>query len=141
MCYTFNELSEEAKANAIENFRDIESDWYKGIYYDAELIGLIITDFDLSSNTIKGKLDGTVTLKDVKKEIIDRHGVNEGTYKLALEFSNVEDEDAGIEFKRALLEEYLTFFKQEFEYLHSDERIVEDIIANSVPFDVEGGLA
>ncbi len=47
--YEFDELSERAQEEAIEKLSDInvDYDWWKYVYEDAERIGLKINEFDL----------------------------------------------------------------------------------------------
>lgn len=59
--YQFNELSNEAKQNAIKQNYDINvsHDWWTNTYEDAERIGLQITSFDLERNKhAKGAIIG-----------------------------------------------------------------------------------
>lgn len=49
-------------------------------------------------------------------------------------------EDLNIEFERALKEEYLSILRKEYDYLTSEEAIIETIRANEYEFDEEGNL-
>lgn len=103
----------------------IDFEWWENIYLEAERIGLIITDFDLEGNTIEGKLDGIDTPKDVREAILAVYEDDEGVSKLMRDF-DLDDEDFDEkEFKYALLEEYLSLLKQEYEYLSSVEALIE----------------
>jgi hypothetical protein len=86
--YKFNELSEEGKEKAIQNYCDINVDyeWWDGVYMDAENIGLKIVEFDLDYNR---HADGhlTMSMLDVVGAIWREHGTGCGTYAVATEWN------------------------------------------------------
>lgn len=169
--YRFDELSEDAKEKAIWELSgiNVDHDWHEHIYDGAKEIGLIITEFNLSRNTIKG--DIRLNLLEVCKLIRKHHGKESETYKTAvghlnqyieefkkyrdkyknefdcpvhaLEEFELEDEagDISCDFEKALLYEYLIILKQEYEYLTSDEVIIKSIEANEYEFNKNGCLA
>ena len=162
--YTFDELDDEAKEKAIEGFYDLNVDyeWWDFTYEDAADIGLKITGFDIYHHQITGEL--TEYADNVASAIMEKHGAETGTYKLANRFllemdiyvdgeraknrEDYTDEDyeeefwdySTQEFLRALLEEYLSMLRQEYEYLTSEEAIIDTIRANEYEFTKDGKL-
>lgn len=154
--YEFDELSDEAKEKAIQNLADInvDRDWWDSVYYDAENIGLKITSFVLDrSRHAEGKF--ILPVYTVIQKILDDHGESCETYKTALQFKDVlteekqydeegyvpvEYEEAEEEFLKSLLEDYSIMLQKEYEYLTSDEAIVETIQANDYEFTEDGKL-
>jgi hypothetical protein len=150
--YKFEELSEDAKHNAINRRSDINVDreWWQFTCDDAEDIGLKITGFDCGrASVINGNL--TLSACKVAEKIKANHGKTCNTYKLAVklledakriqdaldqaeanasndicdvrEKSEIEMEDLETEFERALKTEYLHILGKEYEYLTSLESI------------------
>ena len=164
--YQFHELSEEAKKQAINSLLDINVDnnWWECIYDDAKEIGLKITGFDLDRNKhCTGKL--TITAWESSDNIMSEHGEICETYKLAKNFIYEWDElvkkhsdgiktdkvseenewefdkdadELEAEFLRDLLEEYSSILQKEYEYLTSENSIIETIEANGYEFTEEG---
>lgn len=139
--YEFKELSEDAKQKALENLADVnvELDWWDFTEDDAKQIGLNITEFDTYRRTINGEL--TEGLQTVCKAILAEHGDSTATYQLAVKWQNKHGEDNEEQFKKALLEEYLSILEKEFEYLTSEESIIETIEDNEYEFYEDGRLA
>lgn len=140
--YTFDELSERAKENARNWYREgaLDYEWWDFIYEDAERIGLKLESFDLGR-----RLHATGYLltsgRDVCRSIIAEYGNTCATYKLAIEhlYSREPFDDEG--FLRELLEEYAWMLQQEYEYLLSDECVDESIVANEYEFTENGSRA
>lgn len=156
--YQIDELSDEAKQIAIEELANInvDYDWWNFTYEDAKNIGLKITEFDLERNRhCDGKFFDEP--KDVAKKIIEQHGESCGTYKTATNYLaeislittkygtiTIDEEiqelyeqemfDAVEEFLQDLLEDYLILLQNEYEYLTSEEAIIETIKANEYEF-------
>jgi len=162
--YSFAELSEEGKQNALENLYDINVDhnWWEFTYDDAKRIGLKITGFDLDRNRhATGELIWSA--QEVAQNILNEHGENCETYRTAESFLNnftplfaeyldensehfesydreqefLELED---EFLNSLLEDYSMILQKEYEYLVSEEAIIEAINANEYEFTEDGKL-
>jgi len=160
----FNELSETAKQNAVNELSDINVDhnWWEGTYEDADFIGISIKAFDIYRHDI------TIEVSDIQQtanDILKEHGETCDTYKLAKEF--IEDSDKLVskysdgvqtdrvsednidafdednqeleaQFVKQLGECYLTILREEYEYRTSEEAIIETIEANDYEF-TEGG--
>ena len=168
LIYKFDELSSKAKEVARDWFRQgaLDHDWWDSIYEDAANIGLKITSFDTDrGNSISG--DYTDSPEKCAKKIMKDHGPDTDTHKLAEAFlldrqalqekydtAYEADEDWRVtrkieeaieeleeEFKRALLEDYLSMLKKEVEYQMSDEVIDENIQANEYEFTSDGKRA
>ena len=163
--YPFDELSDEAKQAAIENLYDINVDyaWYEPTYDDAEVIGLVITEFD--ANHCDGQW--TEDAEDVAKLIIENHGEDCETRKDAEEFivqvgraqaifeamrvppydssyhefdESDEYEELCEEFLAAICEDYSIILQKAYEYLSTEEAIIETIKANEYEFTEAGKL-
>jgi len=166
--YKFDELSEVAQKNAINELSDINVDynWWESTYNDAENVGLKITSFDLDRNR---KAEGKF-LNDAYNcalQIVIEHGENCETHKTAKEFINfwnmavkthsngVETDivaegkesyfddfvyDAENEFLKSILEDYSIILQNESDYLQSSEAIIETILANDYDFTENGQL-
>jgi hypothetical protein len=152
--YEFDELSDQAKQRAIANNCCINVDyreWYHSVYDDAENIGLKITGFDLDRNRhCTGQaIDDVLTMAH---KIKTDHGFDTPTYKLANEFIKDyaaldEDIDAGElrdfenKFLKSILEEYSVLLQREYEWLTSEEPIVDTLRANEYEFLEDGSRA
>ena len=166
--YQFDELSEDAKAKAIERLSDINVDyqWWESVYEDARDVKLKLTEFDLDRNKhCKGTfIDGA---HDTAALIIAKHGKNCDTYKTAQAFlsnwgelvnkysdgvkTDVVAEGNEYAFDGAaddleymslhdLLEDYADILQRECDYLQSEEAIIETIKANEFWFTEDGKL-
>jgi hypothetical protein len=164
--YKFTELSDSAKQRAISELSAINmfDSWWEFIYEDAENIGIKITSFGLDRNKeCNGEWieQGYFTAK----AIIENHGESCETYKLAKQFisdwdtlvsvysdgidtTKVSEEnewdfdnDANPlegDFLDNLLSEYANTLQREYEYLTSEEAIIDTILANEYEFTEEG---
>jgi len=157
--YQFDELEESAKAKAREWWLGggLDYDWWDSVYEDAANIGLKITGVDIDrGNYCEGELT-TSPVESIDK-ILDNHGKDCETYKLAMEYKpqfealrekelNTEDDLSGEqdelmeEYTYALREEYLSMLRKEYEYLTSTECVDETIRANEYEFLVDGTRA
>ena len=152
--YKFDELTEEAKEKAVQRLSDINVDyrWYESTFDDAEGIGLKITDFE-ADRYAKGKFINSA--HEVAEAIIRDHGVHCETAITAnnymaeykeLEKNTPEEDDLETdaideEFLKSLLEDYRILLRKEYEYLTSEEAIIETIQANEYEFTSDGKLA
>ena len=166
--YSFDELSEDAKKKAIENLYDInvDSEWWESTYDDSANVGINITGFDTGRrNDITGNL--TMSMCEVCHKLIAEHGEDCETYKTAKDYLNqwdalVEKHSDGItkdkvseyneydfdveadnledDFRKAILEDYLIILRNEYEYLTSDEAIIETIQLNEYTFTENGKI-
>jgi len=77
--------------------------------------------------------------KEVKKLIREHHGKKCSTYQYVNDWDmrTLIDED---DFKHGLLEEYLSILQKEYDYLTSEESIIESIQCNEYDFDINGNL-
>ena len=162
--YKFEELSENAKKTAIEKLYDInvDHDWWDSVYDDANTIGCKIKGFDTDrGNHCDLKCDDA---HETARLIVENHGETCDTRKLADEYlkdhdkiideaerdedGELSDEHAvdklldelNAEFQRALGEEYLSILRKEYEYLTSEEAIIETIEANEYEFTEDGKM-
>ena len=159
--YKFDELSEKAKEKALNELYDINIgyEWWDGVYDDAENIGLKLTSFDLDRNR-HAKGEFTLSAAEVAANIIRDHGESSETYKTAQSFLDainsleMPDDDTDEftewenkmleledEFLKSLLEDYSMMLQKEYEYLSSEEAIIETINVNEYEFTEDGKLA
>jgi len=164
--YTFQELSEKAKEKAIEKLLNInlEDQWWEFEYEDAANIGLKLTAFDLDRNKhAKGKFIWSAT--EVADKIMSEHGNKCETYKTAFNFLNERDtlvrkfsdgistdivteeneyefdqeaDELEEQFLEDILEDYANILQKQYEYLYSEEAIIETIEANEYEFTEDG---
>lgn len=160
--YSFDELNEEQKQKAIDNLRDINVDYpdWSNIDYDSELIGLKIIELQ-DHRPNKGEF--ITSAKDCANAILKEHGEQCETYKTAKSFldeylplekewTDNEDNDGfpfeyenqacelSEEFLKSLLEDYRIMQNKDYEYLTSDESIIETIKANEYLFNANGKI-
>ena len=158
--YEFDELTEKAKENAINKLADINVDyeWWDSTYDDAENIGLKLKTFDLDRNR-HATGEFILSATEVAANVIRDHGDQCETYKTAQEFLDEQnkypmpDDDSDEfsvwedkmleledEFLKSLLEDYSIILQKEYEYLTSEEAIIETIKANDYEFTEDGHL-
>lgn len=158
--FKFEELSKEAQEKAIQDNWDfnVNHDWWDFTYEDAATIGLKITGFDLGrGRSITG--DFKTSAIDCANSILENHGEECGTYKLAAAYKeshmvisvkykllandDSEDEDDEITelseaFEKDILNAYWKILDNEYDYLQSEECIKESLIANEYDFEEDG---
>jgi hypothetical protein len=149
--YTFDELSETAKQVALYNNRDINTNynWWDWTYQDAANFGIDITSFDIyyKNITIKFTLDPL----DVANNILNECGPTSDLYSFADVYRSAynklddtgDDTDEKLEelasvFKHALRREYIGILAREYDYLESDEAVIESLMANMYEFTADG---
>jgi hypothetical protein len=159
--YKFDELSPKAQAQAIDYLYDINVShrWWEFIYEDAKIIGLEITSFDLDRNR-HAKGEFILSACEVAQNIFNKHGETTETYNTAKEFmeewqpvfdeymtepdNSLELEERLIEleneFLKNLLDDYSIMLQNEYEYLTSEEAIIETIRINDYEFTEYGEL-
>jgi hypothetical protein len=166
--YQFDELEEGAKQTAIEKLFDINVDhqWWDAVYYDAENAGIKITGFDIDrGNFIEG--DPINGILEIAEKVTKEHGEHCETFLTASNFMKERDElvkkysdgknleivtedneynfdqdcdELENEFFKSILEDYLIMLRKDFEYLTSEEAIIETIRANEYDFTEDGKL-
>lgn len=137
--YTFDELAERAKENARNWYREggLDYEWWDFIYEDAERIGLKLESFDLDRRLhATGRL--TVSGRDCARAIIEDHGKECDTYKVAISHIFSREAFDEEEFLKDLLHSYAWLLQREYEYLLSDESVDESIQANEYEFTENG---
>ena len=167
--YRFKELDEQAKEKAIENNREIfvEDSWWDFITYDLEVFGLKLEEFDLGRRDYV-KLEMYYALDKICEKIIENCGDTTEIYKIAERYSKeyklIQDdmeslndmdtdkdehdltrllhksEDLEEEFLKEMSEEALSMLKNEYEYLTSEECIIDMFEAIEYEFKEEGKL-
>ncbi len=127
---------------------NFDYDWWEYVYEDAATIGLKITGFDLDrSRHAEGEL--THGVNEVVRLILDNHGKDTDTYKLALEWladkrksweTSQGTVDLATIFTRDLLELYSIMLQNEYEHMSSEEYCIEQAEANEWEFTADGEL-
>jgi hypothetical protein len=167
--YKFDELSEEAQANALSKLWNLNVDyeWWDSAYEEAKTIGLKIEGFHIDHKIIKGTLNED--LLDCCRLIRHNHGKECDTFKTAhhyrreyirafvkwradnkkewkpadwfYEFGYTDEaQEITDEFRKALLQDYLIMLDKEYDYLTSKEAILQSIEANEYLFHENGTL-
>lgn len=135
--YKFHELSEEIKSKVIDRYWDInvEFEWWDNIYDDAKQIGLEIESFDLYR---EGDIETKLILSEAEicENILKNHGEKCDTCILANEY--LKKNRTKEEFRYELSEEYLSMLRKEYEYLTSEDAIIEAITCNEFEFTING---
>lgn len=143
--YKFEELTDKAKAKALDKYRyiNVECEWYEYIYSDIKThLGINIAgfnlnrggdvEFDFKYKNINNKfLRGLIsTFPDCEWLIqLTEYYLSESDRMDKLDFSVDEIENSlsyeGEEIRKDLESEILSMLRSQFEYLTSDESILE----------------
>jgi len=164
--FKFDELSDKAKEKALTQYYDwnVNFDWWDSVYYDAKNVGITINGFDIDRGNYC-KIEFRYDAEDICQKIIMEYGENCETHKIATKFlsdyeelvkrysdgiktnivaeDNYEDfdnEDIELhsELHHELSEEYLFILRKEYEYLTSEDAIIESLNANEIEFTING---
>jgi hypothetical protein len=164
--YTFDELTDKQKEKAVENLSYINTDhdWWEFTYQDAENVGLRLKYFGLDHNRhATGEFMVLGGGEQCAGLIMAEHGKDTPTHKTAAAYlaelkkvdekypdrENDDDQNdeytdaAGLlqdDFLHDLLEDYSIVLQNEYEYLTSEEAIIETIRANEYDFTEDGKL-
>jgi hypothetical protein len=166
MLYEFRELNDAAKNRAIERFREINVDyeWWSCSYDGMAECGIVIREFDTYRGTIESNIDdkyetaktvisdwSETTVLHVLSEqfLLDRDALvskyGEGNpidgYAVKEEYLNEYDsdlDDLESEYHHDLNEAMLQWLREEYEYLTSDEAVIESIEINNYEFTEDG---
>ncbi|TSJ39682.1 hypothetical protein FO440_18255 [Mucilaginibacter corticis] len=139
--YEFEELTENGREKALQEYAyfNVDDDWWRNVYEDAKMVGIELNSFDLyRSNYCNG--DFIKNAISCAKLICLNHGENTETYKISDKFINCPNvtEDDELNFRDLLLGAYLKLLKHEYEYLTSEEGIIDTIKPNDYLFMVDG---
>lgn len=156
---TWKRAPKAVRERVLEKNRDLNTlheEWWECVYEDARRIQLEIDSFDCYRNEITGSFLGSPI--DTVELILNEHGEDCDTYRLAKEYQELftadclarhclgEDdwEEAGEElekeFKYKLLKLYLKSLDEQYEYMVSDEAIIDTIELNEWKFDETGEI-
>lgn len=155
--YQFEELDEQTKEKAIDNYRYIgveHDDWWVFVKEDLISVGIELRSFDIDRGSF-----AEIHLEDFYETcelILKWYGKNRGTYKIAeryikeykhIQYHIQDDEDLDEklddldeEYQKEFSEEVLSMLRREYEYMTSDEYIIEMFEANEYEFTEEGKL-
>jgi hypothetical protein len=140
--YEFNELSDRAKARALDDARGyhVDDEWWTAVYDDAERIGVKLMYFD-AGRRWQISLELLEDVGEIVRRIIDNHGPVCATYKLAQLYYLKKHKGHGFdlpEFEKEIGQEYLVMLRDEHEYLTSDEAITEALENGDYEFTEDG---
>jgi len=166
--YEFEELSAEAKEKAIEKNRtiNVDFDWWDCTCESMKEVGVKIDSFDIyyrtisiiiedsehtASKTIENFGEGMEIVKISKQFIKDRDALikrlGEGNdiagYSVKEEFIDEYDEEIEYleeEYRKEMAEEILTWLRDEYEFLQTDESVIESLISNDYEFTEDGTM-
>jgi hypothetical protein len=151
--YQFEELDEQTKEKAIDNYRYISVDddfWFEFIKEDLISAGIELRSFDIERGSF-----AEIHLEDFTETcdlILKWHGENCETYKIAeryiKEYNDIQHDedldekldDLDEEYQKEFSEEVLSMLRREYEYMISDEHIIEMFEANEYEFTDQGKL-
>ena len=166
--YQFSELSDKAKEKAISRLMEIntDSDWWDSSYEDAAQVNIKIKGFDIDRGSYV-KAEFMQSAYDTANLIILNHGESCETYKTAktflqdwnnlvskysdgvktdvvtedneYDFDN-EADDLENEFLESISEDYRIILSKQYDYLTSEDAIIETIEANDYYFTEDGEL-
>lgn len=159
--YQFEELDEQTKEKAIDNYRYIgveDGYWWNWIKDDLSHVCIELRSFDIERGSY-----AEIHIEDFCDTcdlILKFHGLNNETYEIAeryikeydfiqKEFSNNIDDldecqrnldDLDEEYEKEFSEEVLSMLRREYEYMTSDEYVIEMFKANEYEFTDQGKL-
>lgn len=166
--FKFDELPDNAKEKALREYYhwNVNFDWWDSIYEDAKNVGIKITSFDIDRGNYC-KIEFKYDAESICQRILMEHREGCETYKIALKFLwdycelikkysdgikidvvtddnyqdfDNEDIELNSELHHELSEEYLSILRKEYEYLTSEEAIIEALEANEIEFTIEGEI-
>jgi len=166
--YSFDELSAEAKVDAIEGNRQInvDYDWWDCTYELMKEMGVEINSFsiyhrDISITIEDSEYTAIETIENFGKEseivkiskqfIADRdelikklgEGNDISGYSVKEELIDEYDEEIEYleeQYRKEMAEEILTWLRDECEFLQTDEAVAETLIANDFEFTENGDI-
>ena len=151
--YQFEELDEQTKEKAIDNYRyvSVEHDsWWDFVKEDLNYIGIELRSFDIDRGSF-AEIHSEDFYETCEK-IIETHGENCETYKIAERYikeyneihQHIHDDDAieclDEKYQKEFSEEVLSMLRREYEYMTSDEYVIEMFQANEYEFTDQGKL-
>lgn len=153
--FEFKELSDEVKKRVLNRLRDVNTqhEWWDWISSDAADIDMYLEEFDIFDRHIIMVFNKLAS--DTAEAILRNHGEHCETYKLAQAYlaknreitSEVVDdtevcdliEELDDDFREDLSKVYFDMLKKEFEFMTSDEAIIETILSvNGLEFLPDG---
>ena len=133
-------IPDKVKENIFSKHGDmlVDYEWWDYILDDAKEVGIVIKSFD----TYRGQIDGHLIFdaSKVKRLILENHGENCDTYQTVKRYDLRRKDFSESEFEHELLQDYLTILRKEYEYLTSEEAIVETFQTNEFVFDKRGDI-
>ena len=166
--YSFDELSAEAKEKAMRGNRgiNVDYDWWGCTYELMKEMGVEINSFSIYLREISITIEDSEytaikTIENFGKEseivkiskqfIADRDALikrlGEGNeiagYSVKEEFIYIYDEEIECleeQYIKEMAEEILTWLRDEYEYLQTDEAVAEILIANDFEFTENGEI-
>jgi hypothetical protein len=142
--YAFEELEQQAKAKALTDhvYFNLQDDWWRNVYEDAERVFLKLTGFDTDRGAYCNG-EWMVSADKSANAIIQEHGESTNTFLLAQQFLKVSERTEEVEdaFLKNLLQAYLKMLVQEYDDLSGDAAIIDAFNGNDQMFTADGCLA
>lgn len=135
--YKFNELDEQTKLQVVKDniHINVEFDWWDCTYETLRECGIKVNSFDTGRNN-SCEISFLITTYEVATNIVDTFGEAMDIVLYAKKF--IKGKYSFEYFKRRLESEILNWLRDEYEYLTSEEAIIETIEANDIEFTKEG---
>jgi|14BtaG_2_1085337.scaffolds.fasta_scaffold151391_1 hypothetical protein len=139
--YEFSELNEKAKDKVLQEYCSLNVDddwWWEFCYEDFNTLGLKVNSFDIYRQTIDIEFKNDI--KEFCNNIVNSWNDTDmlnicNDYLANGNNTNKENESY---YKKLIAEEVLTSLTNEYDYLISEEAVIERIEANEYYFNEEG---
>ena len=139
--YEFSELNEKAKDKVLQEYCSLNVDddwWWEFCYEDFNTLGLKVNSFDIYRQTIDIEFKNDI--KEFCNNIVNSWNDTDmlnicNDYLANGNNTNKENESY---YKKLIAEEVLTSLTNEYDYLISEEAVIERIEANEYYFNKEG---
>ena len=139
--YEFSELNDKAKEKVLQEYCSLNVDddwWWEFCYEDFNTLGLKVNSFDIYRQTIDIEFKNDI--KEFCNNIVNSWNDTDmlnicNDYLANGNNTNKENESY---YKKLIAEEVLTSLTNEYDYLISEEAVIERIEANEYYFNEEG---
>ena len=134
--YEFSELNDKAKEKVLQEYCSLNVDnecWWEFCYEEFNNLGLNINSFDIYKQEID--IDFKDDINEFCINVINNFG-DEDIINVCEDYlKNKGDKQY---YKKLIAEEVLTSLTNEYDYLISEEAVIETILANEYYFNEEG---
>jgi hypothetical protein len=134
--YEFSELNDKAKEKVLQEYCSLNVDnecWWEFCYEEFNNLGLNINSFDIYKQEID--IDFIDDINEFCINVINNFGDEDFVNVCEDYLKNKGDKQY---YKKLIAEEVLTSLTNEYDYLISEEAVIETILANEYYFNEEG---